>query len=462
MRRCTGSATSGVAGASTKSKANAAAKFSAAHTIGGAIPAGLAEAIADAANVGERRRARAVELRAKTREVRLEPLGVGVALFRPARAEQRAAIHDLTRAGRERGEQPELGRRQIERLARDGRLMRARIDRELSDRGRGPRARRGNGATQQGAHARGELLLREGLLEVVVGAEVKEPRALVAAFLAGEHEDRRRRRGANAPADLVAGELGEAAIEDDEVRRLFGVPPQGRLAVVRGDHLVAILSEERRHHADHRALVVDDQDARHARASVASGTLNANTPPPPAFSSYQMSPPCASTTRRDAKRPMPDPGSSACAAARTYGSKIRARSCDATPGPSSSTRTTPRSRRRSTLTLILVSSGAYFVALCTRPASTSAVRRRSPRTQIAAPSRGPASRCRRAIGASSLSVTIAVARRSNLARRSVRSGCSTRTPVRIRSTSWSRRTTCATASSIGILRLPFFSASRSR
>src|SRR5206468_1608384 len=83
------------------------------------ISAGLAEAIADAANVGERRRARAVELRAKTREVRLEPLGVGVALFRPARAEQRAAIHDLTRAGRERGEQSELGRRQIERLARD-------------------------------------------------------------------------------------------------------------------------------------------------------------------------------------------------------------------------------------------------------------------------------------------------------------------------------------------------------
>jgi hypothetical protein len=101
--------------------------------------------------------------------------------------------------------------------------MRARVHRELSDRRGGPRARRGSGASEKRTHTRRELLPRERFLEVVVGAEVEEARALVAALLTGEHEDRRRRDGADAPADVVAGHLRQPAIEDHEIRRLLRV-----------------------------------------------------------------------------------------------------------------------------------------------------------------------------------------------------------------------------------------------
>ena len=90
---------------------------------------------------------------------------------------------------------------------------------------------------------------------------------------------------------------------------------------------------------------------------------------------------------------------------------------------------------RAIFTLIRVPCGAYFVALCTSPATTSAVRRRSPRTKTGCPPRGPASLCRRAIGATSRSAAVTVARRSKRVRRSESSGRSVRTPARIRSTS---------------------------
>src|SRR5207247_864522 len=98
------------------------------------------------------------------------------------------------------------------------------------------------------------------------------------------------------------------------------VPAQRCFAVVRGDDLVAVLAEQRRDHPDERALVVDDEDAaqREAASAVAraSGTVNAKTAPPSGASSTQISPPWPSTTRRDANRPMPEPGTSSLPAPR--------------------------------------------------------------------------------------------------------------------------------------------------
>src|SRR3989442_5426371 len=94
---------------------------------------------------------------------------------------------------------------------------------------------------------------------------------------------------------------------------------QRHLAVVGGDDLVTLRAEELGDHAHERRLVVDDEDDAQ-RAGVAEGAtarargmLNANTAPTPGGASTQMSPPCASTTRRDAKSPMPDPGAPPCA-----------------------------------------------------------------------------------------------------------------------------------------------------
>src|SRR5205823_8355404 len=125
-----------------------------------------------------------------------------------------------------------------------------------------------------------------------------------------QHEDRRRRRCADPLAHFVARELRELAVEYHEVRRFLRVPPERGLAVVCGDDLVALLAQQRRDHPDERALVVDHEDRaqRNAGSAVAraSGTVNAKTAPPPSGeSSTQMSPPCPSTTRRDAKSPMP-------------------------------------------------------------------------------------------------------------------------------------------------------------
>src|SRR5688572_33207238 len=85
--RSAASVTIGVAGARTSAMTRVAAKFSAAHTRGAADRA-LAEAIADATHVRERGCAGAVELRAKSREMRLQPFGIRIAFLRPARTQQ--------------------------------------------------------------------------------------------------------------------------------------------------------------------------------------------------------------------------------------------------------------------------------------------------------------------------------------------------------------------------------------
>src|SRR5258708_6449138 len=169
--------------------------------------------------------------------------------------------------------------------------------------------------------------------------------------------------------------------------------PERGLAVVGGEQVVPLGAEERRDHADQRTVVVDDENAGHQSAPP-SGMLNANTLPvlPLTWSSYQRLPPWASTTRRQEKRPMPAPDTSSLPK-RTNGSKIRRRSSGGTPGPSSATRTIARSFRLATDTVIAVPGGAYLVALWTRPPTTSAVRRLSPRAHSGVPARGPQGRC---------------------------------------------------------------------
>ena len=240
----------------------------------------------------------------------LEPLRIRVALVGPARAQQRLAIDDLTRTRDERREQSEFRRREVERLSVDGRPMAPTVDREPADlRGRAG-ARGCRSAPQQRPYARGELLPTERLLQVVVRSDIEQARMLLGALLSGEHQDRRVRALADLVADLIARHPRQPAVEDHQVGMLVGVPLERRLAVVRGDDLIAVLPQQRADHADHRGLVVDHEDGGHALASRAAGMLKAKVAPPSALSSYQMSPPCASITRRDEKSPIPVPGTS--------------------------------------------------------------------------------------------------------------------------------------------------------
>src|SRR5207237_3799714 len=185
---------------------------------------------------------------------------------------------------------------QIERLVVDARDVRLRIHAQPSD-GRVRLLRRGGRSeAQQSANAGTLLACAAGLLKVGVRTEIEELCSLVRSALAGQHEDRRRRRCADPLAHFVARELRELAVEYHKVRRFLSMPPERGLAVIRGDDFVALLAQERRDHPDERALVVDHEDRaqRNAGSAVAraSGTVNAKTAPPPSGeASTQMSPP---------------------------------------------------------------------------------------------------------------------------------------------------------------------------
>src|SRR5438477_4958961 len=127
----------------------------------------LSESVTHPAHIRQRRSTRGVELRTKAREMRLEPLGVGIAFLWPAGAQQRASLEHLARARDERREQAELGRRQIECLAVDARDVRLRINAEAAHKGSRLLRRGGCRATQQRANARTQLARAEGLFEVV-------------------------------------------------------------------------------------------------------------------------------------------------------------------------------------------------------------------------------------------------------------------------------------------------------
>src|SRR6267143_3683683 len=122
-----------------------------------------AQPVSDPAHVRERRRARRVKLRAKSREMGLQPLRIGIALLGPARAQQRATLEHLARSRDERREKTELGRREVERGAVDARDMGLRIEAQATNRRRGLRGGSRRGAAQQRAHARAKLLRAEWL-----------------------------------------------------------------------------------------------------------------------------------------------------------------------------------------------------------------------------------------------------------------------------------------------------------
>ena len=97
---------------------------------------------------------------------------------------------------------------------------------------------------QERPHPASELPDREGLRDVVVGAEL-EPEHLVELVVAGgEHDDRHFALGAQALADLEAVELRQHDVEHDQVDVLGGelrhAPPRRRVPGARGSPRVPV------------------------------------------------------------------------------------------------------------------------------------------------------------------------------------------------------------------------------
>ena len=176
---------------------------------------------------------------------------------------------------------------------------------------------------------REQLLAAERLGDVVVGAGVERLDLGQLVGLAGQDDDRDLARPAGDADHLDAVAAGHREVEQHQVGRLLGEPAQGRVAVVRGHDLVAGRADQRGHRADHRGLVVHDEDAQAPRGSTppapateppvrrlasrswqclsARGSASTNRLPPYPFGSIQTRPPIASMSRRAANSPMPEP-----------------------------------------------------------------------------------------------------------------------------------------------------------
>jgi len=104
----------------------------------------------------------------------------------------------------------------------------------------------GGGAAQQRAQPREQLLERERLHQVVVGARVQPGDAVAHLVARGEHQDRRLGAcAAQPPAGLDAVDVGHQHVEHDRVRLPLVVHGDRGGAVLGGHHVVALRERAR-------------------------------------------------------------------------------------------------------------------------------------------------------------------------------------------------------------------------
>ena len=118
----------------------------------------------------------------------------------------------------------------------------------------------GVGAAQQGAHAGHELTRREGLDEVVVGAQLQADDAVLDLALCGQHDDRHAGGLADGATDALAGELGQHEVKDHEVKGVLLELLDGALAVADAAHDVALALEVGSHGVADCLLVLNKQN----------------------------------------------------------------------------------------------------------------------------------------------------------------------------------------------------------
>ena len=120
----------------------------------------------------------------------------------------------------------------------------------------------------------------ERLDEVVVGAGAQAADLLLHLALGGEHDDRDVGRAAllapDLGRDLVAIELGQHDVEEDQVGRLGAPQPEALRPIARDDDVVALLLQRVLQESLDIRVVIDDEDlGRHQSSTrVASfGTI---------------------------------------------------------------------------------------------------------------------------------------------------------------------------------------------
>ena len=204
-----------------------------------------------------------LELLAQVADVHVDRARVAVGGVAPDALEQHRAAEHAAGVARERGQDLELHVGEPHGLVARGHLAALEVDHQLALADRllellvGLRQRR---APQHGLHAAAELAHREGLGDVVVGAQLQAEHLVDLLGLGGEHDDRHGAARADLAADVEAVELGQHHVEHDEVEAVLAQPVERLAAVERGDDVVALLAQRVGEQLLHRQLVVHEQD----------------------------------------------------------------------------------------------------------------------------------------------------------------------------------------------------------
>ena len=122
------------------------------------------------------------------------------------------------------------------------------------------------------AEPRQQLLQRERLDHVVVGAGIEPRHAVAEAVAGGQHQDRHAVAvRAQAAAYGQPIEIRHGDIEDDRVRSAYAHLRQRRLAVRRRRHVEPLAAQRPAERFGDPGVVVDDEDVHALKHSSASG-----------------------------------------------------------------------------------------------------------------------------------------------------------------------------------------------
>ena len=204
---------------------------------------------------------------------------IGV-LGAPDLGQQLAVGHQQAAVERERAQQRELERRQVDVLAVEGHAVGGEVDDQPV--GLDPRLRRvAPGAPQHRLHAGHELTRRERLRDVVVGSALQRRDLGLLVGDRGEHDDRQLAPAAQLAADLDPGAVREHQVDDRGMRAGDRRAVERLLGARARDDLVAGTAQHEPQRPQDLGVVVADEDplARHQAAApcAASAGPNANS-----------------------------------------------------------------------------------------------------------------------------------------------------------------------------------------
>ena len=198
----------------------------------------------------------------------------------PDLLEELVARDDPPLLQRERVEEAELGRRQLDALATDVGLDVERVDRQLLDLDwlAATLVLHADAATSRRAYARDKLFHGERLHEVVVGADLEGVHAVVLGPT-GAHDDDRRPDplGARRLDQLPAVDAREHEVEDAYIRPLVAKAREARLPLVHPQRIEAGRGEVPGHALCDDVVVLDDEHLRHAASILPSGRAHGGT-----------------------------------------------------------------------------------------------------------------------------------------------------------------------------------------